>query len=85
MFAVAHARDLAYTRRVSLGKRILAARRRKRLTQQQLAERLGVSQNTIACWEGNKTRPRGKRVRALAAELGIKTADIVAGLIDEAA
>ena len=61
-----------------------AIRARLDLTQEQLAERLGVSFTTVNRWEGGGTRPqRAARmaIAALAAEAGIATAD---SAIDEA-
>lgn len=41
-----------------LGTKIKRARERKRWTQQQLAEAVGVSQKTIDNWENGRTSPR---------------------------
>lgn len=41
-----------------LGTTIKRARERKRWTQQQLAEAVGVSQKTIDNWENGRTEPR---------------------------
>ena len=68
----------------SISPTLRAIRARLDLTQEQLAERLGVSFTTVNRWEGGVTRPqRAARtaIAALAAEVGIDTADPA---IDEA-
>ena len=68
----------------SISPTLRAIRARLNLTQEQLAERLGVSFTTVNRWEGGVTRPqRAARtaIAALAAEAGIETADPA---IDEA-
>ena len=68
----------------SISPTLRAIRARLDLTQEQLAERLGVSFTTVNRWEGGVTRPqRAARtaISALAAEAGIDTADAA---IDEA-
>lgn len=40
-----------------LGSRLLAYRKRANMTQQQLAEALGVTNNAISMWEKGKSRP----------------------------
>ncbi|XKK40382.1 helix-turn-helix domain-containing protein [Nocardiopsis sp. ARC36] len=53
---------------MSLGDRIRTARQRARLTQEQLAERVGVGRRTIDNWENGRTLP--KNVVALEDVLG---------------
>ena len=68
----------------SISPTLRAIRARLDLTQEQLAERLGVSFTTVNRWEGGVTRPqRAARtaIAALAAEVGIDTANPA---IDEA-
>lgn len=43
---------------MTLGDRIRTARQRARLTQQQLADRVGVGRRTIDNWENNRTQPQ---------------------------
>ena len=65
-----------------------AIRARLDLTQEQLAERLGVSFATVNRWEGGVTRPqRAARtaIDALAAEAGIDAADPVVNEVESAA
>src|SRR6478672_4722872 len=49
---------------------IREARERQRMTQAQLAKRLGVAERTVRMWETSSTVPRARRF-ALAAELGL--------------
>ena len=45
-------------------------RRAKRMTQKQLAERLGVSISAVGMWELGERNPPAKKLPALAAALG---------------
>lgn len=53
-----------------MGRRIKRARERHRLSQRQLAERLGVDVKSIDNWEHDRTRPRSS-IGALEHVLGI--------------
>jgi transcriptional regulator with XRE-family HTH domain len=83
MTKLAACRDLAYSYGVTLGERLRTARAKKDLTQHALAVVLGVSQNTIACWESDKTKPRSKRLRALAEALDLKPRDLLDGILQD--
>ena len=77
--------DIANT---SIGSTLRAIRAGLDLTQQQLADRLGVSFTTVNRWEGGVTAPqRAARIaiNALAAEAGIDTAASVADETESAA
>lgn len=50
----------------TLGARIRKARNAKRLTQQQLAEALGIDRVNISTWESNTTKPEASRLPRLA-------------------
>lgn len=52
-------------------------REKKGLTQNDLAELIGVPQNTIARWESGAVIPREKSVEKLAKVLGCKPMDII--------
>jgi len=54
-----------------IGQTIRRARIRRGLTQQQLAERLGITGNAVAFWERGQFTPRRHRVAALAEALGL--------------
>ena len=57
--------------------RLVAARRAAGLTQQSLAEALGVSHRTIVQYEKGRERPEIQRLAALAQALGARMADLV--------
>ena len=76
------------TDRQSISPTLQAIRARLDLTQQQLAERLGVSFATVNRWEGGVTTPQKAArtaIAALAAEAGIDAADPVVDEVESAA
>jgi transcriptional regulator with XRE-family HTH domain len=65
---------------MTLGERVLIWRRRRNLTQQALAEAVGIAKNTIARLEqGGITDLRGQVIARLAQVLGV-SADYLLGL-----
>ena len=54
---------------LNTGKFILKKRKEKNLTQEQLAERLGVSNKTISKWENGKCMPDYSVIKNLCEEL----------------
>jgi transcriptional regulator with XRE-family HTH domain len=54
----------------SVGEKIRVARGAANLTQEQLAQRIGVTRGAVAQWESNTTRPRMESVIKLAAATG---------------
>ena len=50
------------------------------LTQDELAEKVGVTPAAISHWETGSKRPRAKNIRGLAAALGVTPQDILAAL-----
>ena len=62
-----------------IGKIIAEKRREKHLTQEALAERLGISNKTISKWENGKSMPDYAIVDALCAELEITVAELLGG------
>ena len=65
---------------MTLGERVLIWRRRRNLTQQALAEAVGIAKNTIARLEqGGITDLRGQVIARLAQVLGVST-DYLLGL-----
>lgn len=62
---------------MAIGERLRRAREDLGLTQQQLAEKLGVSQPTIHAWESG-SMPRMKRLRAVAEAYGLTLGDLLA-------
>ncbi len=61
------------------GKFIAQKRKEKNLTQEQLAEKLGVSNKTISKWETGKCMPDYSVVKNLCEELGITVAELMDG------
>ncbi len=65
------------------GKFIALKRKEKNLTQEQLAEKLGVSNKTVSKWETGKCMPDYSVVKSLCNELGITVAELMDGEITE--
>lgn len=61
------------------GKFISQKRKGKNLTQEQLAEKLGVSNKTISKWETGKCMPDYSVVKSLCEELEITVAELMDG------
>ena len=61
------------------GKFIQLKRKQKNLTQEQLAEKLGVSNKTISKWETGKCMPDYSVVKSLCEELDITIAELMDG------
>lgn len=68
---------------ILIGKFIALRRKEKNLTQEQLAERLGVSNKTISKWENGKCMPDYSVVKVLCEELEITIAELMDGKISE--
>ena len=62
-----------------IGRFIAEKRRAKNLTQEQLAELLGVSNKTISKWETGKSMPDYSIVELLCRELNITISELLAG------
>jgi transcriptional regulator with XRE-family HTH domain len=62
---------------------IAADRHRLNLSQEELAKRIGVSQQAVSSWEEGSTVPRSSRLRALVDAFGDQslTAQVVAGMV----
>lgn len=56
---------------------LAAVRRRRFMTQTDLAEKVGVSMKTVQSWEGGRSQPRLRHIPKLAEALGIPTDQIV--------
>lgn len=65
------------------GKFIALKRRQKNLTQEQLAEKLGVSNKTISKWETGKCMPDYAIVKSLCEELEVTVAELLDGEISK--
>ena len=68
---------------ITIGKFIAKKRKEKNLTQEQLAERLGVSNKTVSKWECGKCMPDYSVVESLCRELNITLAELMDGEEDE--
>lgn len=64
---------------LTTGRFIQRKRKEKNLTQEQLAERLGVSNKTISKWETGKCMPDYAVVENLCEELDITAAELIDG------
>lgn len=62
-----------------IGKFISQKRKAKNLTQEQLAEKLDVSNKTISKWETGKCMPDYSIIKNLCNELGITVAELIDG------
>ena len=62
-----------------IGKFILDCRKKKGLTQEALAEKLGVSSKSISRWENGNTMPDYSILKDLCSELDISVNDLLSG------
>ena len=62
-----------------IGKFIVKIRKEKKLTQQELAEKLGVSDRTIGNWENGRNMPDLSLFKPLCEELNISINDLLSG------
>lgn len=65
------------TRRIEIGQRIKAAREAKRITQGDLAKRIGIRQNTLSSWERGGVEQRIDNLEAIAAALEITLTKLI--------
>lgn len=68
---------------VAIGQFIMKKRREKNLTQEQLAEKLNVSNKTISKWETGKCMPDYGVIEGLCKELDITIAELMDGEVKE--
>ena len=61
----------------NFGERIRRLRKKTGLTQEQLAEAVGVNPITISWWENDKYLPQTQNVKALAKALGVSEAELL--------
>ncbi|MBR7056804.1 MAG: helix-turn-helix transcriptional regulator [Oscillospiraceae bacterium] len=62
-----------------IGKFIASERKERQLTQQQLAERLGISNKTVSKWECGNGFPDVSLMQALCKELDLDVSELLAG------
>jgi len=60
----------------SLGQLLRSARERNGYTQQEVADRYGISRNSVTLWEGDKNRPEADRLIDLCNWLGIRLTEL---------
>jgi transcriptional regulator with XRE-family HTH domain len=60
-----------------IGDRLRTLRKRRLLTQEQLAERSGIAVSTVIRIERNQVEPHGATIRKLADALGTTAAELV--------
>jgi transcriptional regulator with XRE-family HTH domain len=68
---------------IMIGRFIAMKRKEKNLTQEQLAEKLGISNKTISKWENGKCMPDYSIVKPLCQELGITITELMDGEVKE--
>ena len=64
---------------IKIGALIAELRKEKQLTQEQLGEKLGVSQKSISRWETGKNMPDISLLKPLSIELGISVSELIEG------
>lgn len=64
---------------MNLGDRIRLARKRRGLTQRDVARHYGISREAVQQWEAGRVNPRGERVRALALLLQVSVEWLMTG------
>ena len=64
---------------VKIGKFIASLRKSKKLTQQELAELLGVTDRAISNWENGRRMPDISLLKPLAENLGITVNELISG------
>ncbi len=62
-----------------IGKFITLKRKEKNLTQEQLAEKIGVSNKTVSKWENGKCMPDYSVIEILCNELGVTVSELLDG------
>lgn len=61
----------------NFGNRLRALRKKSGLTQEQLADAVGVNHNSVSRWENNIDIPKTQSIKALAKALGVSEADLL--------
>ncbi|MDP9474499.1 MAG: helix-turn-helix domain-containing protein [Actinomycetota bacterium] len=64
---------------VYIGEKLKQVRSRRLLTQDELAQKAGVSQSTVANIERNNAEPQFRTIRKLAKALGVDPTELVGG------
>ena len=64
---------------MKIGKFIAALRKEKRLTQERLGEKLGVTNKTISRWENGNNMPDVEMLSLLSKEFGVSINELISG------
>lgn len=67
---------------MNIGNKIIELRKKRNLTQEKLADRVGVSRQTLSSWESNVTSPNLEQAFFLCSELNISLDDLVDNRLD---
>lgn len=62
---------------MKLGEKLLEYRKKKGLSQEQLAERIGVTRQTISNWELSETSPNPEQLKKLSSELNVSIDELL--------
>lgn len=62
---------------MAIGENIRRLREAREMTQEQLAERIGVTRPTVTQWETGWSQPRMGKVEQIAAALGVEPMDLL--------
>lgn len=62
---------------MTLGERIYKLRNERNMTQEQLAEKLGVTRQSISKWEGNLVKPEIEKLKAMAKLFDVSLDDLI--------
>lgn len=66
----------------TFGDRLAAAREGAGLSQTSFAEKLGVKQTTVECWENDTKEPRANRLQMMSGLLGVSMSWLLTGAGD---
>lgn len=61
---------------MTLGEKIIELRKKKKLTQEQLSEKLGITRQTLSNWENNTTNPDIEQAKNIAVFFKISLDDL---------
>ena len=67
----------AKTERTVFGEKLAQARKSKGLSQEEVAEKLGITQNAYAKWERYPVALRPEQIKQIAAILGVTPNDLI--------
>ena len=64
---------------MTLGERLLSYRNAVNLSQEKLAEKIGVTRQTVSKWETNQSVPDFDKILPLCEVLGLTTEELITG------